>query len=93
MKVLYHITMTNFFHVLNNVASSNFKLKISKVGTFYHSNSFQITSAIYMSGRVLLGLPSYFGKEKFPFYPARIQMPDHSLVTILTTPSWLPGFK
>jgi len=27
------------------------------------------------------------------FGNARVQMPDHSLVTILTTPSWLPGFK
>jgi hypothetical protein len=45
--------------VLNNVASSNFKLKLSKVGTLYHSHSFQITSAIYTTGRVLLGLPSY----------------------------------
>jgi hypothetical protein len=45
--------------ILNNVASSNFKLKLSKVGTFYQSHSFQITSAIYTSGRVLLGLPSY----------------------------------
>jgi hypothetical protein len=42
--------------ILNNVASSNFKLKLSKVGTFNHSHSFQITSAIYTSGRVLLGL-------------------------------------
>jgi predicted Zn-ribbon and HTH transcriptional regulator len=45
--------------ILNNVASSNLKLKLSKVGTFYHSHSFQITSAIYTSGRVFLGLPSY----------------------------------
>jgi len=44
--------------ILNNVAFSNLKFKLYKVGTFEHNNFFQTTTAIYTSGRVLLGRPS-----------------------------------
>lgn len=44
--------------ILNNVAYSNLKFKLYKVGAFDPSHFFQ-TTAIYMSGPIHLGLPSY----------------------------------